>query len=123
MSRPGRKSPVEPWIAAVDAMLLASEVEGLPNVLLKAQALGVPVVTTKAGGSGEAVVKASPTFWWRATRRRRWPARSAACSSTPPCATARVGAPVFIKQRFGLQHMLADTLAAYAGQLNTDDVT
>ena len=50
----GRQNPVEPWIAAMDTMLLASEVEGLPNVLLEAQALGVPVVTTDAGGSGEA---------------------------------------------------------------------
>ena len=36
--------------------LLSSRVEGLPNVPLEAQTLGVPVVLTKVGGAPEAVL-------------------------------------------------------------------
>jgi glycosyltransferase involved in cell wall biosynthesis len=110
----GRKAPVEPWIAAMDVMLLASEVEGLPNVLLEAQALGVPVVTTNAGGSAEAVLDGitgvlvtedrPPVLAEAVTRVLRDKAMRA---------RAAVGAPAFIRQRFGMERMLADTLAIY----------
>lgn len=42
-------------MADMDLLLLASRLEGLPNVLVEAQALGVPVVTMKAGGAPETV--------------------------------------------------------------------
>jgi glycosyltransferase involved in cell wall biosynthesis len=51
----GVKDPVEPIIDNMDVLLLTSEREGLPNVLIEAQALGVPVVTVNVGGAYEAV--------------------------------------------------------------------
>ena len=38
-----------------DAVVLTSRTEGMPNVLLEAQLLGVPVITTDAGGCREVV--------------------------------------------------------------------
>lgn len=43
------------WLSHFDAFMLLSRFEGLPNVLIEAQFSGVPVVTTLAGGAGEAV--------------------------------------------------------------------
>ncbi len=42
-------------LAQADVLLQPSVSEGLPNSLVEAQAMGVPVVCTDAGGSGEAV--------------------------------------------------------------------
>lgn len=49
----GRQSPVEPWIKAMDLFFLSSLTEGLPNVLIEAQSMGVPVATMNAGGARE----------------------------------------------------------------------
>jgi glycosyltransferase involved in cell wall biosynthesis len=51
----GRRSDPERWLRGADACRLTSALEGCPNVLLEAQALGVPVVTTRAGGAPETV--------------------------------------------------------------------
>ena len=41
------------WYSQMDASVLLSRYEGLPNVLIEAQLLGVPVISTPAGGAGE----------------------------------------------------------------------
>ncbi len=52
----GRVRDVGFWLSRMDAFLLTSRCEGLPNVLLEAQLAGVPVVTTPAGGAGETIL-------------------------------------------------------------------
>lgn len=52
----GRSTTVGYWLTKMDAMVLLSQFEGLPNVLIEAQMTGVPVVSTPAGGAGEAFV-------------------------------------------------------------------
>jgi len=44
------------WLAKMDALMLLSEFEGMPNVLIEAQLAGKPVVTTPAGGAPETVL-------------------------------------------------------------------
>ena len=41
----------------MDVLLLTSEREGLPNVLIEAQHFGVPVVSTDVGGAGETMLR------------------------------------------------------------------
>jgi glycosyltransferase involved in cell wall biosynthesis len=52
----GHRRDVGFWLDHLDAFLLTSHHEGLPNVLIEAQMLGVPVVSTPAGGSVEAIL-------------------------------------------------------------------
>ncbi|KND57106.1 Glycosyl transferase, group 1 family protein [Candidatus Burkholderia verschuerenii] len=44
------------WYSKMDAKVLLSRFEGLPNVLIEAQMLGVGTVSTPAGGAGECFV-------------------------------------------------------------------
>ncbi len=53
----GRQSPVEPWMSAMSLLFLSSLTEGLPNVLIEAQALGVPVASMRIGGAPETMVE------------------------------------------------------------------
>jgi glycosyltransferase involved in cell wall biosynthesis/tetratricopeptide (TPR) repeat protein len=110
----GRQSPVEPWISAMDVLLLASEVEGLPNVLLEAESLGVPVVTTDAGGSSEAVLHGLIGMLVQDDSAENLAAAvTRIIKSDAIRHRARVGAPAFVEQRFGLTRMLTETAATY----------
>lgn len=53
----GLSNHVGYWYTRMDVSVLLSRYEGLPNVLIEAQMLGVPVVATPAGGSGECFVE------------------------------------------------------------------
>src|SRR4029079_11097706 len=59
---PGPQSNIGSWFKMMDVVLLASRHEGLPNVLLEAQSLGVPVVAPDVGGMAE-VVEHGVTGW------------------------------------------------------------
>jgi glycosyltransferase involved in cell wall biosynthesis/cytochrome c-type biogenesis protein CcmH/NrfG len=110
----GRQSPVEPWMAAMDVLLLSSEVEGLPNVLLEAESLGVPVVTTEAGGSAEAILAGITGVLVKDdTPEELATAINRVVASEKLRRCARSGGPRFIEQRFGIHRMLRETLAVY----------
>jgi glycosyltransferase involved in cell wall biosynthesis len=52
----GLRDDVPAMMNAADAMVLSSDIEGLPLVLLQAGASGLPIVATDVGGNREAVV-------------------------------------------------------------------
>jgi glycosyltransferase involved in cell wall biosynthesis len=104
-------------IAAMDVFLLTSRAEGLPNVLVEAQAMGVPVVTTNVGGAPE-TVDHGVTGWVlerddcvhaadvlvKLIRDQAWLSR------------AHEEGPIFVRDAFGVDRMLDETLAAYGGE-------
>lgn len=51
----GQRRDVPELMRTFDCYVLSSVIEGMPNALLEAMALGRPVVTTSAGGSAEVV--------------------------------------------------------------------
>lgn len=53
----GRSTDVGYWMKKMDVLVLMSSYEGLPNVLIEAQYLGVPVVSTPAGGASECFIE------------------------------------------------------------------
>ena len=52
----GRSTRVGYWMSKMDVLVLLSRFEGLPNVLIEAQYMGVRVVTTPAGGASECLI-------------------------------------------------------------------
>ncbi len=49
----GHVHPVQDFYAGLDFYVQTSEYEGTPNVVLEAMAMGIPVVATNAGGTGD----------------------------------------------------------------------
>jgi glycosyltransferase involved in cell wall biosynthesis len=105
--RPGIRPDVASWLALMDVVLMTSAYEGTPNVLLEAQALGRPVVTTDVGGTAECflpgvtglLVPADPTPEQVADAVLR------VLDDPGFAARAREHGPAFIRQRFDPQRM------------------
>ena len=84
----GAVSDVGLVYSALDVVLLTSLVEGVPNVLIEAQAAGRPVVITAVGGTKEAVRMGTPDWWWASDRQHSWPAQCSIFSMIPLGASA-----------------------------------
>ena len=111
---PGTEKNIAPAYAAMDVFLLTSRFEGLPNVLIEAQALGVPVVTTDAGGCREAVLEGQTGVIVKSRDSAKLAERVLFVLDDPDwAAKARQRGPVFVRERFGLKRMIEETLDVY----------
>jgi SAM-dependent methyltransferase len=95
-------------------LLHTARAEGLPNVLLEAQAAGLPLLTTSAGGCVEAI-DPGITGVVLDTRNPEDLAREAVRLLRSPewLANAREEGPGFVRQHFSLEAMLDKTWAVY----------
>lgn len=103
-------------IAAMNVLFLSSVFEGSPNVLIEAQALGVPVVLTPAGGAVE-TVDHGKTGWIAASGQAREAANLVCALVQEPAVAAAASrlAPAFVRNRYGMSRMVTETAAAYGG--------
>ena len=110
----GRVSKVNEWLSAMDVLLSMSMVEGLPNVLIEAQGVGVPVVAYPAGGSAECFIPGK-TGWLVTDPTPANMAERVIWTMKHP-AWRRAAQPLarrFVRERFGMEQMLDSTLALY----------
>lgn len=99
-------------LAAADALLLTSSVEGMPNVALEALALGTPVLATAAGDLAHALTGDSGRLLPAEADARAIAEALAEFAAAPPGRTA--DGPAFVRREHALDTMLAATRALYA---------
>jgi hypothetical protein len=114
---PGVVTDVGQVYGALDVHFLTSRTENLPNVMIEAQAAGIPVVGPDVGGIGEAMIDGvtgvlvrdrSAGALARAVLRilddPRWRERAA------------VEGPIFVSRTFDQERMIREMIAIYRGQ-------
>jgi len=93
---------------AMDAFLLTSRVEGLPNAIVEAQMMGVPVVAANVGGVAEAVEDGHTARLVKSRDPQDFATAVLAMLDSPPPADV---CRAFALSRFGLDRMRDETLA------------
>ncbi len=108
----GRREDVASCLAAADLLALTSVVEGLPNVLLEAQAVGVPVVACGGGGVVEAMAPGeSGAFVADASAESLANACSALLRDSDARERAGQAGRAFVDAGFRVERMASETLA------------
>ena len=112
----GTVSDVGLVYSALDVILLTSIVEGVPNVLIEAQAAGRPVVTTAVGGTKEAVLDGH-TGLVVGERSPAQLARAVLSILDDPAwrERVRVAGPQFVGERFDGHRIVSRLLEIYGG--------
>jgi glycosyltransferase involved in cell wall biosynthesis len=111
---PGVREDVLSAISLFDVFILTSAGEGLPNVLLEAQWVGTPLVTTDVGGSREAILEGQTGFLGANDDADEIAALACRILADPDfrARAASVG-PAFARSRFNMDRMLDETIALY----------
>lgn len=111
---PGHEQNAAMAMASMDIFLLTSRVEGLPNVLIEAQAIGVPPVAIDAGGARE-TMNNEETGWVITTSNASVIADKVVSLLVDKPAleeAARCGS-AFVRREFSVHRMIDETLNCY----------
>ncbi|OGS41346.1 MAG: hypothetical protein A2506_13635 [Elusimicrobia bacterium RIFOXYD12_FULL_66_9] len=111
----GEKGEIPSWLAAFDLYCLPSLWEGLPNSLLEAMSLGLPVVASAVDGIPEAVLDGKDGMLV-APEKPAALAKVLRALVDEPARRAALGkeAQATVAERFTLRRMLAEYEAAYS---------
>ena len=111
---PGEASDAWAALSAMDIFVLTSRVEGLPNVMIEAQLVGVPVVCTGSGGMYETFVEGETGFGVREETAKAL-ADAVGKLVSDPSLRRSMGARArdFAKETFGIERMIDQTIDAY----------
>lgn len=110
---PGRIDAIGSSYKAMDVVVLTSRHEGLPNVLLEAQSLGVPVAAPDVGGVGETLWQGVTGWAVPNADARSLADHALSCLQDDWRTRAQREAPTFVRERFGVDAMLRRTLEVY----------
>lgn len=109
----GQRRDVHAIMAASDLLLLTSRLEGTPNVLLEAQWMGCPVVTTAAGGAVDALVPGKTGEIVAGNVQAISNAVIDLLYDDARRGAMAQAAPRFVAEHFGVERMVDETLALY----------
>ena len=113
---PGITTRSDLALSMSDIFFHTAKVEGLPNVMLEAQLLGVPIVATNAGGSEEAVMPGTTALLINESENIAQHLETTlrfALGNSGWRQTATEHGPTFVQQKFGIQRMVQQTIALY----------
>jgi glycosyltransferase involved in cell wall biosynthesis len=110
----GVQSPIAVWYEIMDLCMLSSRNEGLPNVLLEAQYLGVPVVASDVGGVKEVMLPGASGWPILDATAEKLAERIKWIIENPDWfKQAKITARQHVQSNFGLDIMYANTLRLY----------
>lgn len=110
----GETRAIADLLSASDAFMLTSENEGSPNVVIEAQWYGTPVLTTNVGGAPEAVLEGRTGVVSKSDAPEALGASLARLLGDEALRNAAFAdGPNFVRERFGLDRMIDETLRIY----------
>ncbi len=109
---PGTRTDIAEPLSAMNIFILTSEFEGIPNVVLEAQWLGLPAVICDAGGAREAINEGVTGWCANDSDELSDLVKKILDNPTLQAEISNI-APEFIRQNFGLDRMVQETLNLY----------
>ena len=111
-------STPEQLYSDLDAVLLMSQVEGVPNILLEAQACGLPVIATDVGGVAEAMPQRGRAAGLLLPETPKPEAAARAIAEWLPGALQQPGQvrAAFVERKFGAKALARAATDLYLGR-------
>jgi glycosyltransferase involved in cell wall biosynthesis len=110
----GARKDVSTVLSAFSVCLLTSSMEGLPNVLIEAQALGIPVVSAAVGGAPETFQEGITGLGVSGSRAADYAAAVMHfLEKADAIAQAKQYGPMFIEERFSVDNVVDEMLTLY----------